>query len=91
MATQSPSKSDALAQLPPDYAPLLGDYLEKPQLARELRRTVRTVDRLILCEGLPCVRVGNKRLFRRSAVLEWLRSREIPAPPRNKRNGRRAR
>jgi excisionase family DNA binding protein len=72
MATQSPVPAPAGA------SPLLADYIDREQLARELARTLRTVDRLILCEGLPCVRIGNKRLFRRSAVLEWLRSRETP-------------
>ena len=85
MATQSPTPA------PDGASPLLSDYLDRDTLAHELGRTIRTVDRLILCEGLPHVRIGNKRLFRRSAVLEWLRSRETPAPPQNKRNGRGAR
>jgi excisionase family DNA binding protein len=77
---------------PVGASPLLSDYLDRDTLARELGRTVRTVDRLILCEGLPCVRIGNRRLFRRSAVLSWLAARETPAPPQGKRNnGRGAR
>jgi excisionase family DNA binding protein len=71
---------------PPDSAPLLSDYVDKFQLARELGRGSRTVDRLVLRAGLPFVQVGTRRLFRRSAVLEWLRSREIPA--RTHSNGR---
>jgi excisionase family DNA binding protein len=85
MATQSPIPA------PDGASPLLASYIDREQLARELGRTLRTVDRLILCEGLPCVRIGNKRLFRRSAVLEWLRERETPARPQSKRNARGAR
>ena len=33
---------------PPDSAPLLSDYVDKFQLARELGRGSRTVDRLVL-------------------------------------------
>ena len=72
--------------------PLLGDYIGKAPLAREMNCTPRTVDRLVLCDGLPCIKVGGRRLFRRSAVLEWLRSRETPAPTHsNGRQRRRAR
>jgi excisionase family DNA binding protein len=84
MATQS------ITPAPDGASPLLADYIDRASLARELNRTLRTIDRLVLCEGLPCVRVGNRRLFRREAVLAWFRSKETPAPaPR--RNGRSAR
>jgi excisionase family DNA binding protein len=83
MATQSlPCAADCAS-------PLLTDYVDKATLARELGKTPRTVDRLVLCDGLPCVQIGNKRLFRRDAVLEWLRSRETPKRPQNK-GGRRS-
>jgi predicted DNA-binding transcriptional regulator AlpA len=88
----SPSFADALAQLPADCAsPLLADYLTKPQLARELHRTIRTLDRLLLHgDGPPSVRIGKQVLFRREAVLQWLRERETPArPPQG--NGRQRR
>lgn len=65
---------------PDGTSPLLSDYIDKPALARELGRTVRTLDRLVLCDGLPVCQIGKRRLFRRSAVLEWLRSRETPTP-----------
>ncbi|MGA2833688.1 MAG: helix-turn-helix domain-containing protein [Terracidiphilus sp.] len=74
MATQS------ITPAPDGASPLLSDYIDKPALARELGRTVRTLDRLVLCDGLPCVQVGHRRLFRREAVLAWLRSRETPTP-----------
>jgi excisionase family DNA binding protein len=79
--------AQSLTPAPDGASPLLSDYLDRDTLARELGRTVRTVDRLILCEGLPCVRIGNKRLFRRSAVLEWLRERETPVRPQGKARG----
>jgi len=84
MVTQS------LTPAPEGASPLLASYIDREQLARELGRTLRTVDRLILCEGLPCVRIGNKRLFRRSSVLAWLAARETPAarpPSRGRRRG----
>lgn len=75
---------------PDGASPLLSDYIEKPALARELNRTPRTVDRMVLYEGLPCVRVGGKRLFRRSSVLAWLAARETPAArPQGTRRPRR--
>lgn len=64
---------------------------DKAQLARELRRTQRTIDRLILRgDGPPFVQIGNKRLFRREAVLEWLLSRETPARQQSKTRTRRS-
>lgn len=81
--------ADALAQLPAEYtSPLLSDYIDKPQLAKELKRTVRTLDRLLLHgDGPPFVRIGKRVLFRRDAVLEWLRSREQPGRPVGRRRG----
>ena len=54
-------------------------YLTKPQLAGALSRTIRTIDRMTLHgDGPPATRIGRTILFRREAVLEWLRSRETP-------------
>jgi hypothetical protein len=36
-------------------------------------------------DGPPYVQVGNKKLFRREAVLQWLREREAPARPQSLR------
>lgn len=85
--------SQSVTPAPDGASPLLASYIDREQLARELGRTLRTVDRLILCEGLPCVRIGNKRLFRRAAVLDWLQQRETPVrqnngKPRTRRNGK---
>lgn len=73
---------------PNPTAPLLHEYLETSQLAAELHRTIRTIDRLILSgDGPPYVRIGNKKYFRRTAVLEWLRERETPVRSQGKRKG----
>ena len=74
-----------------DTAPtsVLSDYLTKHQLAAQLGRSVRTIDRMASSgEGPPRTRIGHTTLYRRQAVLEWLRSRELPAPPRNLSNRR---
>lgn len=75
----------------PNSAPLLSDYVDKFQLARELGRTPRTVDRMVLRGDLPHVQIGNRRLFRRASVLSWLAARETPAARPHKANGRGAR
>jgi predicted DNA-binding transcriptional regulator AlpA len=82
----------APAQQPQGRTPpsLLCDYVDKPTLARELGRTIRTLDRLILSgDGPPKVQIGKRTLFRREAVLEWLLSRETPVRPQG--NGRQRR
>jgi hypothetical protein len=77
----------------PEGPPLLiSEYLDKAALARELGRTTRSVDRLLLNGGgPPYIRLGNRRLFRREAVRDWLRSRETPASPTTLRKRRAAR
>jgi len=75
---------------PDGASSIFPNYLTRHELARGLRKTVRSIDRLILHgEAPPFVQVGNTKLFRREAVAQWLRERETPAPP--KRNGRGAR
>jgi len=81
--------SQSVTPAPDGASPLLASYINREQLASELGRSLRTIDRLILCEGLPCVRIGNKRLLRRSAVLEWLRQRETPVRPQGSGKRRR--
>jgi excisionase family DNA binding protein len=82
-------ESIATTKEPNGASPLLADFIDKSSLARELRCTTRTVDRLALVEGLPFTQVGGKRLFRRSAVLSWLAARETPAHPQT--NGKQRR
>ena len=63
-------------------------YLYKPDLAAFLQKTVRTIDRMILNgDAPPFVRIGRTVLFRKNAVLEWLRERERPARPTRKTRG----
>ena len=72
---QPPNHASAVAIIP---SSLLVDYIDKTQLAKELDRTQRTIDTLILRgDGPPYVQIGNKKLFRREAVLDWLRAREV--------------
>ena len=81
-----------LASAPDGASPIFPEYLTRHELAQGLRKTVRSIDRLILHgEAPPFVKVGNTKLFRREAVAQWLRERETPAPTPSKHNGRSAR
>ena len=56
---------------------ILGEYLTKAELAAELNRSTRSVDRWALTgDGPPCVRIGRRTFYRRAAVIEWLRGLE---------------
>jgi helix-turn-helix protein len=58
---------------------ILSEYLTKAELAAQLHRSVRSVDRWALTGGgPPCVRIGRRTLYRRAAVVEWLRGLESP-------------
>jgi len=73
---------------PKSDRPIFPLYMTRHELAEGLKKTVRSVDRLILIgEGPPYVQIGNTKLFRREAVAQWLRSRETPARPKTKRRG----
>jgi hypothetical protein len=57
---------------------ILSEYLTKAELAAQLKRSIRSVDRWALTgDGPPCVRIGRRTLYRRAAVAEWLRALEI--------------
>jgi len=66
---------------------ILNEYLTKAELASQLHRSVRSVDRWALTgDGPPYVRIGRRTLYRRAAVVEWLRALEMtPGPKRKKR------
>jgi predicted DNA-binding transcriptional regulator AlpA len=70
---------------------ILSEYLTKKELAEQLHKTVRTIDRMNLAgDGPPPTRLGRTTLYRREAVLDWLKSREVtPACPARKRGGAR--
>jgi hypothetical protein len=57
--------------------PLLSEFFEKEELAKELNKTPRTLDRWdTLGIGPPRTRVGRKVLYRRTSVLRWLAAQE---------------
>ena len=46
------------------------------ELAALLELSAWTVRRWRLSEGLPCITIGRRFLYRRESVLAWLESRE---------------
>jgi hypothetical protein len=61
--------------------PLLHDYMTREQLATELNKTVRTLDRwYMLREGPAVTRVGNRRLYHVDDVRAWLKARRLEMP-----------
>jgi predicted DNA-binding transcriptional regulator AlpA len=69
---------------------ILSEYLTKTELAAQLNRSTRSVDRWALTgDGPPRVRIGRRSLYRRAAVVEWLRSLEVtPGSIGRKQRGR---
>ncbi|KPM13724.1 helix-turn-helix domain-containing protein [Citromicrobium bathyomarinum] len=56
---------------------LLDEYLNREQLAHELKVNPRTVMRWQnLPNGLPFVELGGRILYRRASVMEWIASKE---------------
>lgn len=56
---------------------LLSDYLSMTQLAAELGKSPRTLERWRAHGELPPhTLIGHTRVFRRSSVVAWLESRE---------------
>jgi hypothetical protein len=57
--------------------PILSEFLTKEELAAELRRNARTLDRWdALGMGPPRTHVGRKVLYRRASVHKWLCAQE---------------
>lgn len=57
--------------------PLLEDYLTRKQLASEFGISADTLARWATDgTGPPHVRIGKKAMYRRQAVLDWLKARE---------------
>jgi hypothetical protein len=57
--------------------PILSEFLTKEDLAAELRRNPRTLDRWeVLGIGPPRTHVGRQVLYRRASVAKWLAAQE---------------
>lgn len=57
---------------------VLGDYLTDKELADQLDKSPRTLERWRrLREGPAPTRIGRKLYYHREAVARWLRSQEV--------------
>ena len=64
---------------------ILADYIPEPDLATELKKSLRTLQVWRQRrQGPPWTRIGETIVYRREAVLEWLRSQE-QQPARSRR------
>jgi hypothetical protein len=60
-----------------NFEPILSEFLTREELAAELRRNPRTLDRWdALGTGPPRTHVGRKVLYRRASVQKWLCAQE---------------
>ena len=60
------------------FEPILSEFLTKKDLAAELRRNARTLDRWdALGVGPPRTHVGRQVFYRRASVARWLAAQEL--------------
>ena len=60
---------------------VLAEYMSRDQLAEQLDRCARTLDRWhSLRIGPPRTIIGKRVLYRRQAVVDWLRAQEEKIP-----------
>ncbi len=58
---------------------ILADYLSRAEAAKQIKRTERTLQRWERQRvGPPVTRLGNQVLYRKDALLAWLKSLETP-------------
>jgi hypothetical protein len=82
MQEQIDSKNDAMTAA----AMIDAEYIIREDLAKGLKKSVRTLDRWhALRIGPPRTVIGKTILYRREAVSSWLRSREDGARDGRKR------
>jgi hypothetical protein len=64
---------------------ILADYILEPDLAADLKKSQRTLQAWRQRrQGPPWTKIGETIVYRREAVLEWLRSQE-QQPARSRR------
>ena len=79
-----------MSSVPPT---ILSDYLTLPELAAELNKSPRTIDRWLRERtGPPSIKVGCTTLFPREGVIRWLQDKEAQRadaarPVRHRRRG----
>lgn len=60
---------------------LLADFWDRAGLAKELRCTVRTLQRMLgLPNPPPSIKIAGRRLFRKASITRWLAERETTTP-----------
>jgi hypothetical protein len=65
---------------------VLADYLTEGELAKQLKKDVRTLQRWrVLRKGPPVTPIGRDIYYRKSAVRDWLQARETKMPRESKR------
>ena len=65
------------SKAPRDPSEILADYVTRSDLAKQLNKSERTLDRWHQFRiGPPRSRIGNLVIYRRDALHHWLRSQE---------------
>ena len=71
---------------------LLSGYVTEHELARELKRSERTLIRWrVMREGPPVTFIGRTPMYCLDSAIAWLKSRETPGVRRSNRRPRRTR